>query len=67
MQEVTPNERTFQGILWNKINELLKEEEEEISFSHIHQEPNVGVEGEARFADGLLYSEKDVTKKFCSN
>ena len=22
----TPNERTFQGILWNKINELLKDD-----------------------------------------
>ena len=56
----TPNERTFQGILWNKINDLLKDEKE-ISFSHIHQEENIGVEG-SRFADGLLYSEKDITK-----
>lgn len=62
MTEIVANERTFQGILWNKVNELLKDEKE-IAFSHIHQEPNIGVEGSARFADGLLYSEKDVTKK----
>lgn len=61
MPEITANERTFQGILWNKVNELLKEEKE-ISFSHILQEQNIGVEG-ARFSDGLLYSEKDITKK----
>ncbi|OGU40362.1 MAG: hypothetical protein A2315_00385 [Ignavibacteria bacterium RIFOXYB2_FULL_35_12] len=61
MTEITANERTFQGILWNKVNELLKEEKE-ISFSHILQEQNIGVEG-ARFSDGLLYSEKDITKK----
>lgn len=58
---ISPNERTFQGILLNKINELLKDEQE-ISFSHILQEQNVGVEG-ARFSDGLLYSEKDINKK----
>ncbi len=62
MTEITSNERVFQGILWNKINELLKDEVD-IFFSHIHQEPNVGLEGEARFADGLLYSVKDITKK----
>jgi len=61
LTEITANERTFQGILWNKINELLKEEKE-ISFSHILQEQNVGVE-DARFSDGLLYSEKDTSKK----
>jgi len=61
LTEITANERTFQGILWNKVNELLKEEKE-ISFSHILQEQNIGVEG-ARFSDGLLYSEKDITKK----
>ncbi len=60
MSEITANERVFQGILWNKINEILKEEKE-ISFSHILQEQNIGV-GEARFADGLLHSEKDITK-----
>jgi len=59
--EITANERTFQGILWHKINELLNESRE-ISFSHILQEQNVGVEN-ARFSDGLLYSEKDVSKK----
>jgi N-6 DNA Methylase len=62
LTEIIANERTFQGILWNKVNELLKDEKE-ITFSHIHQESNIGVEGSARFADGLLYSEKDVTKK----
>ncbi|MHB1688437.1 MAG: N-6 DNA methylase [Ignavibacteriaceae bacterium] len=62
MNDITSNERVFQGILWNKINELLKEEKD-ISFSHIIQEQNIGVEGSARFADGLLYSEKDITKK----
>jgi len=61
LTEITSNERTFQGILWNKINELLKEEQG-ISFSHILQEQNVGVE-DPRFSDGLLYSEKDITKK----
>lgn len=61
MTDITANERTFQGILWNKVNELLKEEKE-ISFSHILQEQNIGVEV-ARFSDGLLYSEKDITKK----
>ena len=55
------NERTFQGILWNKINDILKDERN-ISFSHILQEQNVGVD-ESRFSDGLLYSEKDITKK----
>ncbi|MGD8307745.1 MAG: N-6 DNA methylase, partial [Ignavibacteria bacterium] len=57
----TSTERTFQGILWNKINEILKVDEE-IYFSHILQEQNVGVGG-ARFPDGILYSEKDVRKK----
>jgi len=61
VSEITANERTFQGILWNKVNELLKEEKE-ISFSRILQEQNVGVES-ASFSDGLLYSEKDITKK----
>lgn len=57
----TSTERTFQGILWNKINEILKEDDE-IYFSHVLQEQNVGVD-ESRFPDGILYSEKDVRKK----
>ena len=61
MAEITANERTFQGILWNKINELLNEAKD-ISFSHILQEQNVGVDN-ARFSDGLLYSDKDNNKK----
>lgn len=62
MPDITANERTFQGILWTKINELLKEEQE-ISFSHIRQEENVGTEGLSRFADGIIYSSEDTTKK----
>ncbi len=62
LNDITSNERVFQGILWNKVNELLKEEND-ISFSHIVQEQNIGVQGSARFADGLLYSNKDTSKR----
>jgi len=56
----TPNERTFQGILWNVVNKIL-DEDMSISFSRVTQEQNIGV-GEARFADGLLFSRTDSSK-----
>lgn len=55
------NERVFQGILLHLINRLL-EETSNYSFKKIIQEQNVGV-GSARFADGLLYSNKDSSKQ----
>jgi len=55
------NERTFQGILLHEINKII-EENLDLSFEQITQEENVGV-GNARFADGLLYSSKDKSKK----
>ena len=54
------NERTFQGELYRIINNLLVENEN-IMFSKITQEENVGV-GEARFADGKIYSRADTSK-----
>jgi len=61
MQEPKSNERTFQGIIWNVVNNIL-DKDENISFSRILQEQNIGV-GESRFADGLLESSLDITKK----
>ncbi len=60
MQEPKSNERTFQGILWNTVNKIL-DEDTSISFSRVTQEQNIGV-GEARFADGLLFSRTDSSK-----
>lgn len=61
MQETKSNERTFQGILWNVINNILNNDDT-ISFSRVLQEQNIGV-NEARFADGLMESSSDSTKK----
>lgn len=61
MQEPKSNERTFQGIIWNVVNNIL-EKDDSISFSRILQEQNIGV-GESRFADGLLESSSDSSKK----
>lgn len=58
---MSANERTFQGELYRMINEILKGEEE-IQFSRITQEENVGKIGEARFADGKLYSSTNTRK-----
>ena len=55
------NERTFQGELYRIINDILQSQEE-ICFSKITQEENVGKKGEARFADGKLYSSSDKRK-----
>ncbi len=60
MQTPKSNERTFQGILWNTVNKIL-DEDNSIFFSKVIQEPNIGV-GEARFADGLLFSRTDSSK-----
>jgi type I restriction-modification system DNA methylase subunit len=51
------NERTFQGILFNLINEIIREDKN-ILFTNITQEEQVGKEN-SRFADGKLYSSKD--------
>jgi type I restriction enzyme M protein len=61
MQAPKSNERTFQGIIWNVFNNIL-DKDENISFTRILQEQNIGV-GESRFADGLLESSLDITKK----
>ncbi|HRQ54351.1 MAG: SAM-dependent DNA methyltransferase [Ignavibacteriaceae bacterium] len=61
MQEPKSNERTFQGIIWNVVNNIL-EKDDSISFSRILQEQNIGVD-ESRFADGLLESSSDSSKK----
>jgi len=60
MQTPKSNERTFQGILWNTVNKIL-DEDNSIFFSKVIQEPNIGI-GEARFADGLLFSRTDSSK-----
>ena len=52
------NERTFQGELYRMINDILQGQEE-ILFTKITQEENVGRKGEARFADGKLYSSQN--------
>src|SRR5258708_3227545 len=57
---MSANERTFQGELYRIINRLLVENEN-IKFSKITQEENVGV-GEARFADGKIYSKANTSK-----
>jgi len=56
------NERTFQGILLNTIAEIITENKE-LNFSQITQEENIGVGKQSRFADGLLYSALDISKK----
>ena len=58
---MSANERTFQGELYRMINDLLQGQEE-IQFSRITQEENVGKKGEARFADGKLYSRTNTRK-----
>jgi len=60
MAKKSANERTFQGELYRIINKILAEKED-IKFNKITQEENIGV-GNARFADGLLYSSIDKTK-----
>jgi len=60
-KDITSNERTFQGILLNTINSLLKDSDKYL-FKQIVQEQNIGVDT-ARFADGLLYSNIDTSKK----
>lgn len=55
---MTANERTFQGQLFSVINHLLSTDDT-IGFARITQEENVGTFGEARFADGKLYSRSD--------
>lgn len=58
---ITSNERTFQGVLLNLINNIIPSNNR-ISFKKILQEQNIGV-GNARFSDGLLYSSIDAGKK----
>lgn len=55
------NERTFQGKLWYLINSIL-DTSDQYNFKEILQEQNIGVD-DSRFADGLLYSSKDTSKK----
>lgn len=55
-----PNERTFQGILLEVINSIIKSDSN-IHFNRILQEENIGV-GQSRFPDGLLYSSVDKGK-----
>jgi methylase of polypeptide subunit release factors len=57
----TSNERTFQGKLWYLINSIL-DSSDQYNFKEILQEQNIGVD-DSRFADGLLYSSKDTSKK----
>jgi len=56
------NERTFQGILFKVISEIITENQE-LNFAQITQEENIGVGKIQRFADGLLYSALDNSKK----
>ncbi|MDQ2718194.1 MAG: N-6 DNA methylase [Bacteroidota bacterium] len=58
---MSANERTFQGELYRIINDTLQGQQE-IQFSKITQEENVGKKGQARFADGKLYSSSDKRK-----
>ncbi len=55
------NERTFQGILLNAINNICKENSD-FNFSRITQEEQVGIKGTSRFSDGILYSSLDKSK-----
>lgn len=55
------NERTFQGEIYRIINKIL-DKDNSISFDKITQEENVGVGGQSRFADGKLYSSRDISK-----
>jgi len=52
---MSANERTFQGELFRIINNIISADEN-IKFTKITQEENVGQKGKARFADGKLYS-----------
>ena len=61
MSKKSANERTFQGELYRIIAKIL-EKNTAIKFKGITQEENIGV-GNARFADGLLYSAIDTSKK----
>jgi len=61
MVKKTANERTFQGELYRIINQIL-EKNKNIHFTKMTQEENIGI-GNARFADGLLYSKIDISKK----
>ncbi|MCU0444311.1 MAG: N-6 DNA methylase [Microscillaceae bacterium] len=54
------NERTFQGVLLNAINQILTHHKD-IKFTKILQEQNIGV-GKSRFADGLLYSSININQ-----
>lgn len=58
---MSANERTFQGELYRIINGILASDDD-ISFTKITQEENVGVKGKARFADGKLYSSSNKKK-----
>ncbi len=53
------NERTFQGILFNTISEIIQENPD-FNFLKITQEENIGVGKVQRFADGLLYSSNNI-------
>jgi tRNA1(Val) A37 N6-methylase TrmN6 len=58
---MSANERTFQGELYRILNGILSNDEE-IEFSKITQEENVGTKGKSRFADGKLYSRTNKNK-----
>ena len=60
LKQPKANERTFQGVINDLINTIIKEQPA-IQFKHILQEQNIGV-GENRFADGMLYSKIDNAK-----
>ena len=55
------NERTFQGELFKIIDKIIVADDK-IKFQNISQEENIGV-GKSRFADGLLYSSTDKSKR----
>lgn len=55
------NERTFQGELLQIVSGILSNSEQ-IKFSKITQEENIGTKGKSRFADGLLYSSENIRK-----
>jgi len=46
------NERTFQGIFIQVIDEIISENKD-LNFSQITQEENIGIGKTQRFADGL--------------
>jgi len=49
------NERTFQGILFQIVTNVISQEQA-LHFEKITQEENIGAGKQQRFADGLLYS-----------